>query len=398
MIKTYSIPKFKMESFEKTIRKMNNKARRLGLEPLEFEIVGSETKEYDITRIVERKIAIEFIQVTVQGEAPQIEGYNLVAMIERVGENNIVKRFDSGIQSKITTQELASIDMSCNHCESNRRRKYVFVLENEEGKIIQVGKACLKDFTNGNLSADSIASYYDELDVLDELQRVDEDEGFFSNYGNQIQYKVEDLVGFSIFLTDTEGYASTTSFGQSTKDKTMELLRTVSSDDKNLYKDYFSKVDEVLNYFKNAEASNDYMHNLKILLSEKYVEYKHIGYVVSAYNSMIRAKGRETEKIKTKQFEYKSRKESQYVGNVGEKAEFELEYNRSLAFSNDYSYYGGVTYMHFFYDNNDNVFVWSTSKELNLEQGEKITLVGTIKQHKEYRDTKQTVITRCKIK
>lgn len=97
MLEVYTIPKFKMEHFEKLMKKMGNKAKRLGLKELSFEVVGTEVREYDITHIVERKIAVEFNNVQVQGEAPQIEGYTLVAMVERVGENNLVKRFDKKI-------------------------------------------------------------------------------------------------------------------------------------------------------------------------------------------------------------------------------------------------------------------------------------------------------------
>lgn len=287
--------------------------------------------------------------------------------------------------------------MSCQHCQSNKQRKYVFVLQDEEGNYIQVGKACLKDFTDSNYSAESIAKYFADLDVLYELTHVNVDEGFFTSYKEEIQYSVREVIGFSIYLTDIDGYVTSTEMwkGTNTKLETFKLLRTEDSNEAK-YKEAFDKVDEVIEHYQNAQANNDYISNLKVLLSEDYIIGKHIGYVVSAYNSMLNAKRREAERKQkeAERLKAEGRAESEYVGEVGQRQEFKLEYSRSLAFDGFY----GTTYMHFFFDENDNVFVWSTSKWIDLEQGEQVTATATIKEHKEYRDVKQTVLTRCKIK
>jgi hypothetical protein len=44
-----------------------------------------------------------------------------------------------------------------------------------------------------------------------------------------------------------------------------------------------------------------------------------------------------------------------------------------------------------------NVLVWKTSKSLNIEEGEKFTIIGTVKEFNTYDGTKQTILTRCKI-
>ena len=41
--------------------------------------------------------------------------------------------------------------------------------------------------------------------------------------------------------------------------------------------------------------------------------------------------------------------------------------------------------------------VWKTSKTLPIERNQRVHVRGTIKEHSEYKDEKQTILTRCKI-
>ena len=44
-----------------------------------------------------------------------------------------------------------------------------------------------------------------------------------------------------------------------------------------------------------------------------------------------------------------------------------------------------------------NTLVWKTSKSLDINEGEKFIIIGTIKGHDTYDGIKQTILTRCKI-
>ena len=55
----------------------------------------------------------------------------------------------------------------------------------------------------------------------------------------------------------------------------------------------------------------------------------------------------------------------------------------------------GVTCLYEFVTDDDNIFIWKTSKY--LDKIEKITsITGTVKEHKEFNGIKQTELTRCK--
>lgn len=59
----------------------------------------------------------------------------------------------------------------------------------------------------------------------------------------------------------------------------------------------------------------------------------------------------------------------------------------------------GKMYMYFFKDNEDNVYIWKTSKFISdLNPNTEIEIKGTIKDHSKYNGIKQNVLTRCKIK
>lgn len=82
---------------------------------------------------------------------------------------------------------------------------------------------------------------------------------------------------------------------------------------------------------------------------------------------------------------------SEYVGEIGERIEEVLTVTKALTFD---GYYGTST-MHIMEDADGNVFVWTTASK-SFPEGKIMTLRGTIKDHREYKGTKQTILTRCK--
>ena len=90
---------------------------------------------------------------------------------------------------------------------------------------------------------------------------------------------------------------------------------------------------------------------------------------------------------------------SQYVGQIGEKIEIKGSYMRSGSWEQkSFSGYGTTTmHIHTFKDTDGNVIVWKTQNGVHLNYGEPVTIKGTVKNHTEYKDEKQTELTRCKI-
>ena len=82
---------------------------------------------------------------------------------------------------------------------------------------------------------------------------------------------------------------------------------------------------------------------------------------------------------------------STFVGVIGERIEETLTVTKAITLEGYY----GTSIMHIMEDKDGNVYVWTT-KAKNFPEGKTLVLRGTIKDHKEYKGTKQTILTRCK--
>lgn len=81
---------------------------------------------------------------------------------------------------------------------------------------------------------------------------------------------------------------------------------------------------------------------------------------------------------------------SEYQGAVGDKLELEVTVVKAVSLN---GYYGPST-MHIMEDADQNVYVWTTAAK-SWSEGTVHQIRGTVKDHKTYKNTKQTVLTRC---
>lgn len=92
---------------------------------------------------------------------------------------------------------------------------------------------------------------------------------------------------------------------------------------------------------------------------------------------------------------------SEYVGSVGERIELEVILEKVRSWSvPSYSGYGTTTkVLYVFRDTAGNILVWTTTGYgTDLQEGDKAILRGTVAEHKEYADEKQTSLKRCTVK
>lgn len=82
---------------------------------------------------------------------------------------------------------------------------------------------------------------------------------------------------------------------------------------------------------------------------------------------------------------------SEYQGEVGDKIEIFVTVEKAITLD---GYYGPST-MHIFRDYDGNCYVWTTAAR-SWEAGTEHHIAGTIKELKQYKGTKQTVLTRCR--
>ena len=114
-----------------------------------------------------------------------------------------------------------------------------------------------------------------------------------------------------------------------------------------------------------------------------------------------RAKAEAERKAELERLEAEERAEkakSQYYGSVGDKIETKAIYKFSAWYEcKSFAGYGMETHYIHTFKIGDDTLVWKTTSGLGLEQETEVTLKGTIKEHTEYKDEKQTILTRCKV-
>lgn len=81
---------------------------------------------------------------------------------------------------------------------------------------------------------------------------------------------------------------------------------------------------------------------------------------------------------------------SEFVGSINERLEIQITVVRAIELDNDY----GHSTMHIMEDDCGNQYVWTTAAKTWAEGSVK-TIRGTVKDHRTYKNVKQTILTRC---
>lgn len=386
----YAILEANMERLEKKLNSIRNKCNKYGCE-FHFEKVGEEFRTLKNDMGVEYQT--KFIIIEAEGKAV-INDWMLVAKVEHTEKGNIIDSTGSSVEVPARYYTTSPV---CEHCNSSRTRKYTYIVMNTKtGEFKQVGKSCLKDFTGG-MDASMISKYYSFFDEL--IKGEEPVEGlhieYYYNTKEFLTYVYECIKGF--------GYEKTSDF-RSTRNRASDYWNvnkgyTTWMTEKEIRKyidemesvgfnpeseDTIKAVEDVLQWISNQEESNNYMHNLKTVCSLECVTFKNLGILASVFPTWNRNLEYQKEKQK--------KKESQHVGEVGDRITIRMA---DVICLTAWETQWGMTYVFKIVDDAGNVFTWKTSKYPDFENFN--ILKGTVKAHNEFRNEKQTELTRCKV-
>lgn len=327
----------------------------------------------------------EYIQVLeVTGIPLSYGGWTFLAKVERVGESFITS----------TSPWLGEeIDRSlvkpgeCEHCGHNRQRNLTFLVKHEDGRTLNVGSTCMRDF----LGVDFSVSW-----DLDELTEVG---GSFGS-SRERSWTVEHILELAAKATKGFGFTRSSEPG-STRDRISGVLFARTFKEMEAAREIRSIVldeDEVANILawldtQDGDRSN-YIANLKALVAADVVTYKHLGLIASLPAAYARAKSEKIEK-EAKQ----EKRPSEWIGQVGDKKVSTTGTVVTVRNCGSYSYSGPDSYLFIWVtEEGDKVKTFSTSSTFaDVEEGDTITVVATVKDHEVYNDEKVTVMTRSKV-
>lgn len=397
----YSVFEGHMDELKKKVVRIQNKCKKFGCD-FHFAEVGEEIKEIEDTE--GNLVKCRFIIVEAEGTAI-INDWEFVASVEHTESGNIFSKALTDIEIPDKYRTTKSI---CEHCNSNRSRKDTFIVRNTvTGEFKQVGKSCLKDFTNG-MSAESAVWFASIKSIFEEAENEPVHCGYSQRY-----FDTNEILRFTAETIRHFGYSKSDS-ADSTKER-MERFYNVSTgqdrwmhervveETKNLMKkvgfnpksnEAIEMVENALTWLDGQEATNDYIHNLKVACSLSDTHWGRFGLLVSLFPTF----NRELEYQEKKRREQNEGLQSKHVGSVGDRITVEVASVKCITSweSSFDGYHTTMTYVWKIVDVEGNVFTWKTSTWIDEENVPK-TIKGTVKEHKVFRDVNQTELTRCKV-
>lgn len=406
---TFSIWEGHMDDFRKKVKAVENKCRKYGCD-FSYEEVGEEFKDVPTGQtdpFTGKQISVKcrFIIVRCSGTAI-INNWEFIASVEHTSAGNI---FSKGLTTVEIPVRYRTAPCTCEHCKTNRIRKDTFIIRNTKtGEFKQVGKSCLRDFTNG-MSASGMAWYASIKNIFTEVE-----ERPVSGWSwHQKFYSTKEVLQFTAETIRHFGYRKTDSHGVTTKDLMTRFFNFTHGETKYWEKDFISETrnlmttvgfnadspeavrmtEDALNWISSQEAVNDYMHNLKTVCSMDTVHSGRFGLLVSLFPTW----NRELELQEKKRREMELGKNSKHVGQVGDRVTVDVESVKCVtSWESNFGYYPTTTYIWKITGKDGNIYIWKTTKTMN-EDLPPASIKGTVKEHKVFRDVNQTELTRCKI-
>lgn len=411
---SYEIPENRLGLLRAGVAALNKRATKLGFDPIV--LVASAPREVhyveviphptDATRLPVAEIprARWVVDVRLEGTAPRIAGFTFLARLDHQEAGNLVLRAP-GVETDLTGwRETGS---RCQHCGLDRRRAATFLLQNEQGAILQVGKSCLVDYTGTTNVEQAVALFKCWQELVSGCEDEDGEYGFGGGRSAEDATPVE-FVAAAVASIRRRGFKKTQCEDQvtSTRDHCRMIVGPMPKPDRDGGTD---QIDEYLASQPTAEQrelavtivawakvsadSSDYMHNMRIACGAREVLSRTAGLLASLPVAYEKALGIEQER--------KARPPAgPHVGTVGERVTLKVTVKYVTGFSNDWS--SGV-FMILIDENNSSLKLRATghldklSDESGFKDGEWF-LRGTIKKHEmnpKRNNEPITVLTRC---
>ena len=396
-----------MDDLQKKMTRVGNKCRKYGID-FTFELTGNEEirEVKDDSGVAH---SLRYVEVMAEGKA-QMEDWMFLATVEHTPKGNIIRSVtDLDVPTKYYTSSPV-----CEHCRSNRIRKDTFLVRHTlTGEIKQVGKSCLKDFTHG-MNADGIASMMSYLTGLEEAEEWIPSSGlYFPEY-----FTVEEIARYTAETIRHYGYVrrGTWEDGRrvdSTFDRATDFYEASKGHTGHFFPDndrYYKVLDEMkacgfnpeseeaVNQTREAlkwveevdDSKSTYLHNLKVTCSLNEVTWKHLGIICSLFPAW----NKDLEKQEERKAKVEADSVSNYVGNIGERIQFDVKSVRILtSWDTDW----GTTWLLKIVDTEGNIYTWKSSGNFPDDVSTIQKVIGTVKNHSDYKGVKQTELTRCKV-
>lgn len=408
----FRIPENNLPALTKKIESLIRRAAKLGCNAITFSV----GEGYEVPLVIDPELRPapkfegesnaelivgyrRYFPVTVEGEAPSLNGWALAAVLQAV---ELEDGSRTGILRTVGEQaipvEMRERHGDCDHCGHARYRNDVFVVRNETGEHKVVGSTCLADFL-GHDDPEAAARIAQYLAEIGETCEGAEDEDFFGFGGREASiWGVDRVLNVAACAIRLNGWTSRA------KSKEMEIGATADtvahiltnnpacSDYREINERYvIEAADETLaeaarEWARGLENSNnEYLYTLSVIARLATCDARNLGVAVSMIAAYQREIGAQAER--TAQFG-----ESKHFGTIGERIRLTVELVSLRQIEGEY---GLKTIMNYRTADGSKA-TWFASGDgcTEMEIGGTYDVMATIKRHDEYRGIPQTTLTR----
>ena len=392
--KTYRVRKSALGEIERQFAKLNRRAKKLGVPEAGFEVVEEYhrklTEDPYTGAMLLKEIYIPMVVIKIHGEAPKFEGWTFLGTLEHTESGNLLK----SVPGQRIPEDYRHVERKCDHCKLKRIRKDTFVVEHEDGRTLQVGRQCVRDFL-GHKSPENIVKWADFMVKLNDGSWED-DYGFGGVFMKEDPtITLESCLEMSAAVIREFGWVSAT---KAEEEWTMPTKERVNDQIFNRHK---LKKDDLVNvtdadveiaakareWAKNVDPNgNDYLGNIKVIADNDYVGIRQIGIACSIIGTYKRT----VEKEERKKANFKN----DHFGNLKERIDLNV---KVLGIYENEGYYG-VTWIHKMVTDTGHKATWFCSSYNGvLEQGKAYKVKATVKRHSEWQGWKETHVNRVKV-
>lgn len=274
------------------VARLNRKAKRLGLQPMQVSVGQTTTLTIDHDR---GKVVVPAAPITIAGQMPKIKGkWELVGVATRsVGTDVTTYPF---IAKGFTRNDLPA-NTHCDHCNHKRNRRLTYYVVDRAMdfglgvEVFRLGSSCVKDFF-GDVDPATLAWAAEAQAIESMLSDKYLDEDILNSAS---LYRTSYVLSIAFGVADKhDGYVSVSNSQMTGKNATSHRVReALATEQGHLFitPDSAAKADDALEWLRGLDSetlNNDYMQDLVAVANADLCDNQHIGILASAVASYKR--------------------------------------------------------------------------------------------------------------
>ena len=381
----YLIPNYKISELQKQVQRIRNKGAQVTFNVINDHMaVPAEVLGPDVT--------IDCSEVEVEGRY-QLNGWSFVGTIEHASPENIIRLADYSFENRVP-ERYRRAGRDCEHCHIRRDRNDTYLVYNEDNdEFKQVGKTCLKGYTNG-LDAEACASL---ASVMHEIARLSNDVENDELDAEYIRQNHTAYLGYPMDKARKQAYRYVQTYGY-IAGRTGQEFAAELSNDHSLPQASDQEVQQVTDWLQNSEP-NDYLRNALAAWTKGQYKSKDAGLITSAVSSYFKWQEREAARL-AREAEREAQlaaRDNTFAGEVGDTVSFTIREFRVAYWRTGGPRFNASEYPVYRILGTDNrVYIWGCSSNIDINVGD--TLQGKVKKQITRPNGEiQTEVTRCKI-